>query len=68
MPRITGNTVKAKIKSISGVDVLRVTSQGANAYVVYLKDVSDNFKVCYALNRAGYRRTFNNETQIGVEV
>jgi hypothetical protein len=68
MKRITGNTVKAKIRAIAGVDVLRVTSQGGNAFVVYLKDVNDNSKVCFAINRAGWFRSFNNETRIGVEV
>ena len=66
--KITGNTIKAKIKSLSGVSAKMVSSDGGNHFTVYLENRADNFKVAYAIHRAGWKRTANNESNICIEV
>lgn len=65
--KITGNTIKSKIRSINGTEVKSVANNGGNTFTVYLNDEADNFKVAYALMRAGYKRTANNGMSISIE-
>jgi hypothetical protein len=58
--RITANTIREKIKNISGVSVKMVSSDGGGHFTVYLNSENENFKVAYAIHRAGYARTANN--------
>lgn len=64
--KVTGNTIKAKIKAISGISV-KVANDGGNHFTVYLNDRSENFKVAYAIHRAGWKRTANNDSNICIE-
>ena len=66
--KITGNTIKAKIANINGATVKRVTNDGGNRFTIYLNDIADNFKVAYAVNRAGWKRIANNTSNICIEV
>lgn len=66
--KITGNTIKAKIKNINGTIVSHVVNDGGNHFTVYLESTADNFKVAYAISRAGWKRTANNGKSICIEI
>lgn len=63
---MNGNTIKSKIASLSGKQV-QVKKDGGSKYTVYC-DPADNFAVCFAIKRAGWKRESNSGQTVQIDV
>lgn len=63
---MNGNTIKAKITNISRKAV-KVKNDGGSKYTVYCNP-ADNFAVCFAISRAGWKMEWNNRNSVQIDV
>lgn len=52
-------TVKAKIKNLSGIAEFKAFHNGYNKSFTVICKTSDAFKIAYAIHKAGWERTSN---------
>ena len=63
---MNGNTIKSKIINMSGRAV-KVKNDGGSKYTVYCNP-ADNFAVCFAISRAGWKREGNSGNAVQIDV
>lgn len=62
---MTTQTVKAKIKNLSGIVNFKAFHHGDNKSFTVICKTSDAFKIAYAIHRAGWKRTSNSPNMEG---